>query len=92
MRTQKEIAEWLKKQEWIEDYKTNIKQCVYNEHEDEKFLNEALAGTNMNNTIDGVFVWADTPQGSKFWVKINYEFLNWYNKWEELNLKKTKRG
>lgn len=72
MKTNAEISEWLEKQPWIDKFKRNIL-----EDGSRSFLDDIMAGELRENTFDTTFTWAFSPEGFKFWCKINDEFLKW---------------
>lgn len=69
-----QVKDWLRRQEWFEKYKTNV-ECSSMEKP-----NGLLSGKAGVDTICRAFNWAETPEGTDFWVKVNDEFMDWYLK------------
>lgn len=79
MRTKEQIKNWLKEQPWYADYIFNCVRRAINLNDTIKQLEERLDGKLGIDTINKAFLWAETPQGHSFWMKINDEFKMWYN-------------
>lgn len=78
MKTPEEVIEWLKNQ-GIEFYKKFCQNVIrFNEGHD-NFCQNLSKGLYGIGTIEVAFPWDKTEQGSKFWSKINDEFVEWYN-------------
>ena len=83
MKTKEEVAEWLKKQEWVEQFKNGIIKTLTGRGREKNYIKnfiiEATSGAWLYDTISDAFVWSETKEGHLFWKKVNKEFLNWYN-------------
>lgn len=79
MRTEKQIKDWLKEQSWYADYVFNCVKRATNLNDTIQHLEKALDGNLRIDTITKAFLWAETPQGHVFWMKINDKFKRWYN-------------
>jgi len=55
----------------IDSDKINIEE-IKNE------IDERISGIFDTNTISNAFCWKNTPEGTKYWGKKEYEFLMWY--------------
>lgn len=74
MRRPYEVKDWLRKQEWFEQYKNNVEKSTL------ETPNGLLSGRQGLDTICRAFNWSATPEGTDFWVKANDKFVNWYLK------------
>lgn len=95
MKTEKEIAEWLKQQSWYNEFVENIKiHCKHNGINTNLKLSSILSGKCNMNTIIAAFHWGNYPHnnidGGEYWRNINLDFINWYNSKENKTENKTK--
>ena len=88
-----EIECWLKTRKWYWKYYINIQNEVLEQYrgedgslqitkeiEDEIDSRhfEAIYGKLDKKTISDAFCWMNTPEGTAYWGKKEYEFLMWY--------------
>lgn len=73
-----QVKDYLRKQEWYSRYKANVEGSTIEK------LKGLLSGRAGVDTISRAFNWAETPEGTDFWVKANDEFMDWY-----LNIKRN---
>ena len=95
MRTNKEIADWLAEQPWIEKFKANtllFQEVAYDyathhkatDKEKKEFanrvLNKVLSGIYGSATIYAGFQPQFGPEGAQYWEDIYRVFIMWYDK------------
>ena len=73
MKTQEQIKEWLERQPWYEQYKTNLLQ----ESDSSLELRECLLGQAGLLTISKAFCWGTTEEGFDFWNDVDSKFTKW---------------
>ena len=92
-RTPVEIKAWLKTRKWYWKFVLNIQNEILEQYRlkdgslqvtkeiqdeiDDK-CTEIMSGKLGTNTISEAFCWMNTPEGTKYWGKKEYEFLMWY--------------
>lgn len=79
MKTQKQIKEWLEKQTWYEQYKTNL----FRESDSSLESMEHLLGRAGLLTISKAFCWGMTEEGFDFWNEVDEKFTDWFEGLEE---------
>lgn len=92
-RTPVEIEAWLKTRKWFYKFRDNIQQSILEEYrlddgslqvtdkiseEINIKLYDVLCGSFDKETISSAFSWINTPEGTEYWGKKEYEFLKWY--------------
>lgn len=82
-RDKKEVAEWLKKQEWFEQFKKNIYDDYirenYGEFQAEIEVEKIIKGKFLGGTIRCAFNWLKSPESYDYWEKVENEYFKWYN-------------
>ena len=68
----KEVSRWLRRRLWFNRYKRNIIE------ENESRLDYFLSGNAGMTTLSAAFIYRDTPEGNRYWVKRERRFLRWY--------------
>lgn len=86
MKTQEQIKEWLERQPWYEQYKTNLFQQSDSSLESRKYL----SGQAGFHTISKAFCWGTTEEGFDFWNEVDEKFTDWFDR--EENLKPMEGG
>lgn len=74
MKTNKEIAEWLKRQPWCGEFASELRE----QYSAEK-VDSILEGNSGFFTIEQL-IWSRTNRGLFFWAAANRDFKAWYNK------------
>lgn len=81
-------SEYIMKQPWLKAF---IKNAI-KEGKTPSDILRALLGENGGCTIDYMFIWKNTPEGSIFWGKIDYEMKlvseqeDWESSWKVIHL------
>lgn len=79
MKTSEQIKEWLERQLWYEQYKTNL----FWENDSSLVSRKYLSGDEGGLTISKAFYWRDTEEGFDFWNDVNKKFVDWFKDKEE---------
>ena len=84
MKTQEQIKEWLERQPWYENYRTNLLR-----ESDSSFESrECLSGYAGLLTISKAFCWGTTEEGFDFWNEVDGKFTDWFDREENPKLMK----
>lgn len=81
-------SEYIMKQPWLKAF---IKNAIKDGKTPSDIL-RALLGENGSYTVDFMFIWNNTPEGSSFWSKIDSEMElvseqeDWGSSIREINL------
>lgn len=76
-------SEWILKQPWLSQF---INNCIAAKDSPSQILSYLL-GTESANTVNDGFIWSHTPEGGKFWAKIDGEIEDTSVKedWDDFN-------
>lgn len=70
MKTKEEVIDWLKSQEWFEQFRTNTEKYKPFEEYIETYSNVLL--------FLSAFPWLQTPEGEDYWHEKNRDFQIWW--------------
>lgn len=79
MKTPEQIKEWLERQPWYEQYKTNL----FQQSDSSLESRECLSGQAGLHTISGAFCWQITEEGFDFWNDVDRKFMDWFEDVED---------
>lgn len=74
MKSKRQVKEYIKSQEWynsfVEELEKHMRMDV------DSYLREIVC-KDSSNLLIGAFLWECTPQGVKYWGKIEKEYFKW---------------
>ena len=77
MKTARQIRQWLENQEWYELF---LLQVWGSFSEDMVAIKRIISGNLGKNTISSGFDWWYSNEGPSYWIKIDRQFREWYEK------------
>lgn len=83
MKTNTEVAEYFKSQEWYNEFVENTKDYLKKCNSSVNTLDSILNGEKGIDTIAMAFSWIEYPHedinGFTYWYEIDCDFIHWFN-------------